>query len=213
MRYAADGAEFQEAVAALRSLLPPDSVAREGLLAWVRSSMLDEGARRRSWHNWSTWTTCRSRSSRPGGKGAAGDAPQGAGRGPPGRPSRGPPGGPPRRGRQRDPGPSLERLVAKKFGADAAVQLSGLIGDLDGRDELDAAAAPSSSATRSPELLARLRELVNPSQPRHLATAGAGLPLWCAWRERKFGRETAKELGVLLETVSGFRAASPRSPI
>ena len=45
LRYAADGAEFREALAVLKALLPGDSVAREGLLAWVRSSMIEEGAK------------------------------------------------------------------------------------------------------------------------------------------------------------------------
>ena len=50
----------------------------------------------------------------------------------------------------------LERQVAKKFGADAAVQLSGLIGDLDGRDELDAAADAVIECDTVAELLTRL---------------------------------------------------------
>ena len=50
----------------------------------------------------------------------------------------------------------LERLVAKKFGADAAVQLSGLIGDLDGRDELDAAADAVIECDTVAELLTRI---------------------------------------------------------
>ena len=50
----------------------------------------------------------------------------------------------------------LERLVANKFGADAAVQLAGLIGGLDGRDELDAAADAVIECDTVAELLARL---------------------------------------------------------
>ena len=46
--------------------------------------------------------------------------------------------------------------MAKKFGADAAVQLSGLIGGLDGRDELDAAADAVIECDSVAELLARL---------------------------------------------------------
>ena len=156
LRYAADGAEFQEAVAALRSLLPPDSVAREGLLAWVRSSMLDEGAKEEvvaqlehlddlagpvveTW-----WAKERREILRKG---------QEEGR----REGR-------RKGRQegRQEGRRegsrtlLEHLVANKFGADAAGQLSGLIGGLDGRDELDAAADAVIECDTVAELLARL---------------------------------------------------------
>ncbi len=50
----------------------------------------------------------------------------------------------------------LERQVAKKFGAAAAVQLSGLIGGMDGRDELDAAADAVIECDSVAELLARL---------------------------------------------------------
>lgn len=45
LRYATDGGEFKEAVSALRALLPRDSTAREGLMAWVRSSMIEAGAK------------------------------------------------------------------------------------------------------------------------------------------------------------------------
>ena len=44
LRYAADRAEYREALAMLEELLPRDSAAREGLLAWVRSSMIEAGA-------------------------------------------------------------------------------------------------------------------------------------------------------------------------
>ena len=50
----------------------------------------------------------------------------------------------------------LERLVAKKFGANAAVQLSGVIGDLDGGDQLDAAADAVIECDTVTELIARL---------------------------------------------------------
>ena len=50
----------------------------------------------------------------------------------------------------------LERLVAKKFGADAAVQLSGVIGNLDGGDQLDAAADAVIECDTVTELIARL---------------------------------------------------------
>ena len=50
----------------------------------------------------------------------------------------------------------LVRQVAKKFGADAAVQLSGVIGDMDGREELDAAADAIIKCDTAAELLARL---------------------------------------------------------
>ena len=50
----------------------------------------------------------------------------------------------------------LVRQVAKKFGADAAVQLSGVIGDMDGREELDAAADAIIECDTAAELLARL---------------------------------------------------------
>ncbi len=46
--------------------------------------------------------------------------------------------------------------MAKKFGADAAGQLSGLIDGLDGRDELDAAADAVIECDTVAELLARL---------------------------------------------------------
>ena len=44
LRYAADRAEYREALAMLEERLPRDSAAREGLLAWVRSSMIEAGA-------------------------------------------------------------------------------------------------------------------------------------------------------------------------
>ena len=50
----------------------------------------------------------------------------------------------------------LERQVTKKFGADAAVQLSGVIGSMDGRDQLDAAADAIVECDTAAELLARL---------------------------------------------------------
>ena len=50
----------------------------------------------------------------------------------------------------------LERQVAQKFGADAVVQLSGVIGGLDGRDELDAAADAIIECDTVAELIARL---------------------------------------------------------
>ena len=59
-------------------------------------------------------------------------------------------------GRQEGSRTLLERQVANKFGADAAVQLSGLIGGLDGRDELDAAADAVIECDTVEELLARL---------------------------------------------------------
>ena len=45
LRYTVDPTEFQEAVAVLKALLPRDSVAREGLLAWVRRSLVESGAK------------------------------------------------------------------------------------------------------------------------------------------------------------------------
>ena len=45
LRYTVDTTEFQEAVAVLKALLPRDSVAREGLLAWVRRSLIESGAK------------------------------------------------------------------------------------------------------------------------------------------------------------------------
>ena len=50
----------------------------------------------------------------------------------------------------------LERQVTKKFGADAAAQLSGVIGGMDGRDELDAAADAVIECDTVAELVARL---------------------------------------------------------
>ena len=50
----------------------------------------------------------------------------------------------------------LERQVATKFGADAAGQLSGLIGGLDGRDQLDAAADAVIECDTVGESLARV---------------------------------------------------------
>ncbi len=44
LRYAADRAEYREALAMLEAWLPRDSAAREGLVAWVRSSMIEAGA-------------------------------------------------------------------------------------------------------------------------------------------------------------------------
>ena len=46
--------------------------------------------------------------------------------------------------------------MAKKFGADAAVQLSGLVGSLHGRDQLDAAADAVIECNTVAELMARL---------------------------------------------------------
>ncbi len=45
LRYARDRAEFDEALATLRELLPEDSPARRALVEWVRSSMIEEGAK------------------------------------------------------------------------------------------------------------------------------------------------------------------------
>ena len=50
----------------------------------------------------------------------------------------------------------LERLVANKFGADAVVQLSGVIGGLDGRDQVDAVAIAVIECDTVAELIARL---------------------------------------------------------
>ena len=50
----------------------------------------------------------------------------------------------------------LERQVAKKFGADAAAQFSGVVGDLDGRDQLDAAADAVIECDTVAELIARI---------------------------------------------------------
>ena len=45
LRYARDRAEFDEALATLRELLPEDSPARWALVEWVRSSMIEDGAK------------------------------------------------------------------------------------------------------------------------------------------------------------------------
>ena len=45
LRYARDRAEFDEALATLRELLPEDSPARRALVDWVRSSMIEDGAK------------------------------------------------------------------------------------------------------------------------------------------------------------------------
>ncbi len=45
LRYARDQAEFQEALATLQKLMPRDSPARRALVEWVRSSMIEEGAK------------------------------------------------------------------------------------------------------------------------------------------------------------------------
>ncbi len=45
LRYAQDRAEFDEALAVLRKLLPEDSPARRALVEWVRSSMIEDGAK------------------------------------------------------------------------------------------------------------------------------------------------------------------------
>ena len=45
LRYAADEGEYREALALLAALLPPDGKASEGLAAWVRSSMIEAGAK------------------------------------------------------------------------------------------------------------------------------------------------------------------------
>ena len=45
LRYARDRAEFDEALATLRELLPEDSPARRALVEWVRSSMIEDGAK------------------------------------------------------------------------------------------------------------------------------------------------------------------------
>ena len=45
LRYARDRAEFDEALATLRELLPEDSPARRALVEWVLSSMIEEGAK------------------------------------------------------------------------------------------------------------------------------------------------------------------------
>ena len=51
---------------------------------------------------------------------------------------------------------TLLRQATKKFGEDAAVQLSGVIGDLDGRDRLDAMWNAVIECDTVGELLARL---------------------------------------------------------
>lgn len=45
LRYSTDRAEFQQALVVARTQLPPDSVAREGLLMWVRTSLIEAGAK------------------------------------------------------------------------------------------------------------------------------------------------------------------------
>lgn len=45
LRYAQDHDEFEEALATLRTLLPEDSPTRRALVEWVRSSMIEEGAK------------------------------------------------------------------------------------------------------------------------------------------------------------------------
>ena len=155
LRYPADGAEFREAVAVLRSLLPPDSVAREALLAWVRWSMLEEGAKEEvvaqlehlddlagpiveTW-----WAKERRETLRRGyEEGRREGHREGRQEG--------------RREGHREARYRLECQVAKKFGVDAAVQLLGLIGGLDGRDELDAAADAVIECDTVAELRARL---------------------------------------------------------
>ena len=160
LRYAADGAEFQEAVAALRSLLPPDSVAREALLAWVRSSMLDEGAKEEVVAQLEhlddlagpvveTWWAKERREILRKGQEEGRREGRREGRQEGRQEGR-------EHGRREGSRTLLERLVAKKFGADAAVQLAGLIGGLDGRDELDAAADAVIECDSVAELLARL---------------------------------------------------------
>ena len=155
LRYPVDGAAFREAVAVLRSLLAPDSVAREGLVAWVRSSMLEEGATEEivaqledlddlagpiieTW-----WARERRETLRRGHEeGRREGYREGRREG--------------RREGHREARYRLECQVAKKFGVDAAVQLLGLIGGLDGRDELDAAAEAIIECDTVAELLARL---------------------------------------------------------
>ena len=79
----------------------------------------------------------------------------------------------------------LERLVAKKFGADAAAQFSGVVGDLDERDQLDAAAdaviecdtvaeldRPDRQLTRPRSLRCRRRPGPRVAVERHLWGAG-----------------------------------------
>ena len=61
-----------------------------------------------------------------------------------------------REGRREGSRTLLECQVANKFGADAVVQLSGVIGDLDGRDQLDAAAIAVIECDTVAELMARL---------------------------------------------------------
>ena len=48
------------------------------------------------------------------------------------------------------------RQVAKKFGADPAAELSGLIGGMDGHEELDATADAIIECDTVAELIARL---------------------------------------------------------
>ena len=45
LRYARDGAQFQEALATLKRLLPIDSPVRQALLEWVRTARINEGAK------------------------------------------------------------------------------------------------------------------------------------------------------------------------
>ena len=45
LRYAADEGEYREALAMLAKLLPHGGPASEGLVAWVRSSMIEAGAK------------------------------------------------------------------------------------------------------------------------------------------------------------------------
>ena len=61
-----------------------------------------------------------------------------------------------REGRREGSRTLLECQVAKKFGEDAVVQLSGVIGGLDGRDQLDAAAIAVIECDTVEELMARL---------------------------------------------------------
>ena len=61
-----------------------------------------------------------------------------------------------RREGHREEARTLLRQVAKKFGEDAAAQLAGVVGDVDGRERLDAMADAVIECDSIAELLARL---------------------------------------------------------
>ena len=138
LRYAADEGEYREALAVLTKLLSPDGPASAGLVAWVRSSMIEAGAKEADVAKVQrledlrepvvdSWFAKRFREGR-------------------------------REGRAEGRRATLVRLARRKFGVDTGKKLAALLDGISGPDRLDEVADLIIDCTSGPDLLARAAE-------------------------------------------------------